>query len=65
MQRVKIFRGSDSELATLEAEINTFLEKAGARVVQITGNIAPQTSTGGPRGSFASSDVLVVILYEK
>jgi hypothetical protein len=50
----------------MEKEINDWIKTSGARVISITGNIAPQTgsSSGTPLGSFSASDVLVVIMYE-
>ncbi len=73
MQQVKIFKGIEHDLSSLEEEINRWLteHKEKVRILQMTGNIAPQTggekSSGGAlgTGAFASSDVLVILLYEK
>ncbi len=67
MQQVKIFKGIENELVPMEDEINRWIKESGARVISITGNIAPQ---GGPPptgglSSFSASDVLIVVLYEK
>ena len=66
MQKIKIFKNIESEIALLEEEINEWLTESGARVVQMTGNIAPQTpsNTGMGGSSFSSSDVLVLIVYD-
>ena len=69
MQQVKLFKSVENEVETLEKEINEWLSRSGARVVSLTGNIAPQSMKpdgGGGLGksSFAPSDVLVVVLYE-
>ena len=66
MQKIKIFKNIESEIQLLEEEINEWLAESGAKVVQMTGNIAPQTSsnTGMGGNSFSSSDVLVLIVYE-
>lgn len=70
MTRVKIFKSVENETAELEAQINAWLAESGARVRQITGNIAPQTVPYGERShgltqsEFAPSDVLVIVLYE-
>jgi hypothetical protein len=66
MQKIKIFKNIESEIPLLEEEINEWLSESGAKVVQMTGNIAPQTpsSTGMGSSSFSSSDVLVLIVYE-
>ncbi len=61
MEQVKLFKGVEMELRALEDEINTWLKESGARVISVTGNIAPQSSTGG---SFTTSDILVIITYE-
>ena len=66
MQKIKIFKNIESELVTLEEEINEWLSESGAKVIQMTGNIAPQTpaNTGMGGSSFSSSDVLILIIYE-
>ncbi len=69
MQQVKIFKGIESDISNLENEINAWLRETGARVVSITGNIAPQTdmdnASGGMGASrFPPSDVVVILLYE-
>jgi hypothetical protein len=71
MQQIKIFKGMENELATLEREVNEWLVESGARVIQIFGNLAPQSIPPTAKGSglstseFAPSDALIVILYEK
>jgi len=71
MQQIKLFHSIESELPALEDEINGWLRDSGARVISMTGNVAPQSSprSGGTgatltRSPFAASDVLVVVLYE-
>ncbi len=68
MQQIKIFKGIESNVSELEQEVNAWLKESGARVVNVFGNIAPQTITDpekarGTRG-FSPSDVLIVLLYE-
>ena len=63
MRQFKVFKGVETELWSLEEEINKWVEESGATIVQITGNIAPQTPSSNAAG-FDSSDVLVVVLYE-
>ena len=74
MQQVKLFKGIESEINQLEAEINDWLNSSGAKVLQINSNIAPQSilpsssgglATGGSSQRFAPSDLFVAILYEK
>ena len=66
MQKVKLFKSIESELLNMEKEINEWITTTGARLISVTGNIAPQTGSGAgsPLGSFSASDVLIVIMYE-
>jgi hypothetical protein len=63
MRQVKIFKSIESELWNMEKEINSWAQETGAQIVSVTGNIAPQTGGASSHG-FASSDVLVIVLYE-
>jgi len=65
MQQVKIFKSIESELSGLEEEINSWIAKENANVLNIFGNIAPQSPSSAGMGSFSSSDILIVVLYEK
>ncbi len=70
MQQVKIFKGLESDLPAMEEEVNAWLRESGARVVSITGNMAPQTVTSETRGAsvgrsyYPASDVILIVLYE-
>lgn len=69
MQQVKLFKGVENEVDSLEKEINDWLSRSGAKVISVTGNIAPQSakrdSAGGlGKSSFAPSDLFVIVLYE-
>ncbi|MDX2132594.1 MAG: hypothetical protein SFY69_11140 [Planctomycetota bacterium] len=75
MHQIKLFEGSEDAMRALENEINEWLRTSGAKVVQVFGNIAPQSvlpssesraglaADGGIR-RFAPSDILVCVLYE-
>lgn len=65
MQRVKLFKSVEVELNALEAEMNAWIESSGARIISITGNIAPQSVGATESKSFVASDVLIVVLYEE
>ncbi len=71
MQQVKLFKGLESDSAALEKQVNNWLVDSGARVLQITANIAPQGHATDPRAGsvsaapFTPSDILIVVLYEK
>ena len=65
MQQIKIFKSIESELGSLEDEINEWISEQSVKIVKIFGNIAPQSPSTPGMGSFSSSDVLVVIVYER
>ena len=71
MQQIKIFKGQEYELPTLENAVNKWLADSGVRVVQIFGNLAPRGPSTDPNagsispGPFIPSEVLLVVLYEK
>ncbi|MBK95660.1 MAG: hypothetical protein CMJ79_08085 [Planctomycetaceae bacterium] len=65
MQQVKIFKSIESELSGLEQEINEWITTENVNIINIFGNIAPQSLSGPGMGSFSSSDVLITILYQK
>jgi hypothetical protein len=68
---VKIFKGIENGLGELADEINSWIVESHAEVLQIVGNIAPQTAsskanaTGLAQGDFPPSDVIVIVLYER
>ncbi len=69
MQQVKIFKNVEANLSDLEKEINAWISESGARIVSLTGNIAPQSDPSGAGGglsnsTFPPSDVIVIVLYE-
>ena len=69
MHRIKIFKGLESNLGALEKEVNAWLVESGARVLQLAGNLAPQSGQRNETNSLAAypyvaSDVLLVVLYE-
>lgn len=71
MQQIKIFKSLEYDIDRLEKEINDWLAQSRARVLQLVGNIAPQSEGGSKSGGSGSgsgtnpSDVVVFILYEK
>ncbi|MEO8269022.1 MAG: hypothetical protein ABI557_04835 [Aureliella sp.] len=64
MRKIKIFKSVDSELATLESDINQWIEAEGVELVSVTGNISTQTHLATAHDSFSVSDVLVILTYE-
>ena len=70
MQQIRFFKATETDLVSLQDEMNAWLRDSGAKVVQVFGNIAPQTVTGDDAGTgltksaFAPSDVLVAVVYE-
>jgi len=70
MHQVKMFKGSESDLPALEKQINSWLAGEGVRVINMSGNIAPQSPPAPEKGSLGlsshpPSDVLVIIHYDK
>lgn len=70
MHQVKMFKGSESDLGGLEKQINTWLAGENVRVINMSGNIAPQSPPPPDKGAlnisaYPPSDVLVIIQYEK
>jgi hypothetical protein len=59
---VRLFKTLEYDIKTLEQEINAWVDATGAEIISVSGNVAPQTSTGPSSGS-TESDVLVVVLY--
>ena len=76
MQQIKIFKQDEDEIHLLERKINEWLRQSKAKVVNIFGNIAPQTTThvtedtaigvafSNPSDQIVASDVLLVVVYE-
>ena len=68
MQQIKIFKGIESELADLEGRVNGWIRQSNARVINVIGNIAPQSGTHGGGAtlgkSYTPSDVLIIVTYE-
>jgi hypothetical protein len=71
VHQIKIFKGIENSLSELEDQINRWLVESQAEVLQIIGNIAPQTpsskpsATGLTQGDFPPSDVVVIVLYQR
>ncbi len=69
MHQVKIFRGIESEVGALEKQINAWLAAENVRVVNIIGNIAPQSPPPDEKlgaigaSPWAPSDILVIVHY--
>jgi len=72
MQQVKLFVGLEGATEELSGEINGWIRESGVTVLQISGNISPQSLGGSGHdaglsgmGGRLSSDVLVIVLYEE
>ncbi len=64
MRKIKIFKSVETDLMTLESDINQWIEAEGVELVSVTGNISPQTHLAGAPDIFSASDVLVILTYE-
>ena len=69
MQQIKFFSGEEDSTAAMERDINTWLRESGVRVLNVFGNIAPQSGASESRPvsgrRFAPSDIFIAVLYEK
>jgi len=71
MTQIKIFKGIENDLSSLEDSVNSWMAEESVRVLHIFGNIAPQSmqprakSGGLSTTDFAPSDVILVVLYDK
>jgi hypothetical protein len=69
MHQIKIFTGLETQTGDLEKEVNGWLKENNVEVLQIFGNIAPQTVVpDAPRGDsgnrrFGPSDLFLVVVY--
>lgn len=69
--QIKIFKGVENEAAELEREVNQWLASFGGKVLNVVGNIAPQSvdvARGEPglsKSGFPPSDLLLIVIYEK
>jgi len=50
MHQIKIFKGLEYDVEAMEKQVNDWLTRTNARVINIFGNIAPQ-SEGGSKGT--------------
>ena len=74
MQQVKLFKNVENQITELEAQVNEWIRETGAKVISISGNIAPQSGGGAGGGEgkgigltqsqFAASDILLIVVYE-
>ncbi len=71
MQQIKIFKGIENDLSSLEGEVNAWLAEAGVDVIHVFGNIAPQSGAAASKSGSLShteyppSDILLVVHYRK
>ena len=65
MRQIKLFKGIEVELTSLEQEVNGWIRQTQADVLHITGTISPQSGAKStPQQRYAPSDVLIVVEYE-
>ncbi|MBX3401846.1 MAG: hypothetical protein KF699_00380 [Phycisphaeraceae bacterium] len=77
IHQVKIFTGTEGAVGELEHRVNEWLTESKARVVNIFGNIAPQSvlpgtpitplagADHGHSRRFGPSDIMLVVVYQK
>lgn len=70
MRQIKLFKGIETELEALEQSVNRWIAENKIDVVQVFGNISPQSIMPGAdrnviqKTVFAPADVLIVVVYE-
>lgn len=67
-QMIKLFVGIETNLAALERDVNGWITSSGAEVINILGNLSPQTQARDIAGQsnerrFAPSDILIIVVY--
>jgi hypothetical protein len=77
MHQIRIFTGIEGDTQRLAKDVNDWLKQSKVKVVNVFGNIAPQSAmeradpgrlAGADTGSarrFAPSDVMLVVVYEE
>lgn len=71
MHQIKIFKTLETDVGQLEKQVNAWLAESKVRVINMFGNIAPESPTpdeSAPaisKGPHPPSDVLLVVLYEQ
>ena len=65
MRQIKLFKNVETEIRSLEKDVNDWIRESRANVVRISGNIAPQSEQADGSGyKLPPSDVLVLIEYD-
>jgi hypothetical protein len=68
--QIKIFKGLEDDTTTIEHDVNQWMKDSKVKVLQIFGNVAPQTLAPETvkntlsRTNHPPSDVMLVVLYE-
>lgn len=75
--QIRMFTGHEGETGRMTDEINAWLKQTKVRVVNVFGNIAPQSALekpsagklagaeSGPGRRFAPSDIFLVVVYDE
>jgi len=67
MQQIKIFKTTEYRYKDLEKQVNDWITAEGVRILNIFGNIAPQTGSqdeSSANQDFADSDLFLIVHYE-
>lgn len=64
MRLIKIFKGNEEQTDELQQEVNNWITSTGAKLLDITGNIAPQSPMSHPNARPMPSDVLLIATYQ-
>lgn len=67
MQQIKFFKGVETDIPQLERQVNDWIKAHHATVVNVFGNMSPQTmrpeGVAGAR-QYPPSDVFIAVVYE-
>jgi hypothetical protein len=71
MPQIKFFKGVETDLPGLENKVNTWMTEPGIRVINIFGNMAPQTASASKpadslvtQSGYGESGIFIAVLYE-
>ena len=64
MKKVKVFKSVEAEVSALVVELNKWIRQSGAKVLGISGNIAPQSGKTSGGSGYVPSDILLIVTYD-
>ncbi len=71
MHQIKIFKGLETDLTGVEQQVNAWLAQNSVKVINIFGNMSPQSCPTDDKnamiakGVFVPSDIVLIVHYER